>query len=82
MLIADDDFSSAIKLLVELSESQKTELFEDKSTFLLGLCYKYGIKDFSKAAQSFKKLLEKFPNSLYFDHGREQLQGINSKIGS
>jgi len=82
MLIVNDDFSSAVKQLEELSESNKTGLFADKSTFLLGLCYKYGLKDFSKAAQSFEKLLEKFPNSLYFDHSREQLQGLNSKIGS
>jgi tetratricopeptide (TPR) repeat protein len=82
MLIVDDDFSLAIKVLEDQSESGKTELFADKSTFLLGLCYKYGTKEFSKAAETFKKLLEKFPNSLYFDHCREQLQGINSKIGS
>jgi tetratricopeptide (TPR) repeat protein len=82
MLIVDDDFSFAVKLLEDLSESQKTEILVDKSTYLLGLCYKYGIKDFSKAVQTFQKLLEKFPNSLYFDHCREQLQGLNSKIGS
>jgi len=82
MLIVNDDFSQAIKLLIELSESEKIGLFADKSTYMLGLCYKYGIKDFSKAAKTFEKLLEKFPNSLYFDYGREELKGLNSKIGS
>jgi tetratricopeptide (TPR) repeat protein len=82
MLIVDDDYSLAIKVLENASEAGKSEIFADKSTFLLGLCYKYGIKDFSKAGETFEKLLEKFPNSLYFDHCREELQGINSKIGS
>lgn len=77
LLIAQNDFSSAVKILEETSQNQKSGIFAEKSTFLLAQCYELGIKDIQKATQIYQKLLETFPNSLYFDRAREVLNGIS-----
>ena len=81
MLLAENDLPTAIKILEVDDKSQKTALFAEKSTFLLGLCYQYGIKNLQKAAETYQKLLENFPNSLYFDRAREQLKVIQTNNG-
>ncbi|MHB8929689.1 MAG: tetratricopeptide repeat protein [Melioribacteraceae bacterium] len=48
---------------------------------MLAQCYQYGTKDLQKAAQVYQKLLETFPNSLYFDRAREALQSLSTKNG-
>jgi len=74
-----DDFFSATKLLEELTKEENNSIFIDKSTFLLGLAYLYGTKEISKAKETFQKILEKFPNSIYFDRARVELNSIQSK---
>ncbi len=81
MLIAENDLPTAVKVLEESIENQKNAIFIEKSTFLLAQCYQFGIKDFQKAAQIYQKLLETFPNSLYFDRAREALQSLSTKNG-
>jgi tetratricopeptide (TPR) repeat protein len=81
MLIAENDLSSAIKILEEIIQNQKDAILADKSTFLLAKCYQYGTKDLLKAAETYQKLLETFPNSLYFDRAREALQNLPTKNG-
>jgi tetratricopeptide (TPR) repeat protein len=81
MLIAQNELPSAIKVLEEIMENQKNAIFIEKSTFLLAQCYQYGIKNLQKAAQIYQKLLETFPNSLYFDRAREALQSIPTNNG-
>ena len=79
MLLAENDLISAMNNLEEIIKSENVSLFIEKATFLLAQCYQYGIKDLQKAAQIYQKLLEIFPNSLYFDHAREALQSLSSK---
>jgi tetratricopeptide (TPR) repeat protein len=81
ILIANDDFFSAVQILEKLSFSEKTSVFVDKSTFLLSLTFHFGLSDLPKASQTYQKLLEKFPNSLYFDKAREYLNAISNKSG-
>jgi tetratricopeptide (TPR) repeat protein len=81
MLIADDDLPTAIKILEVLSENTKYEIFADKSLFLLAQTYRYGIKDVYKAIQNYEKLLEKFPDSLYFDRARDSLKELQTNNG-
>lgn len=68
-------------MLEEIIENQKNAIFIEKSTFLLAQCYQYGIKNLQKAVQIYQKLLETFPNSLYFDRAREALQSIPTNNG-
>jgi tetratricopeptide (TPR) repeat protein len=81
MLIAENDLPVAVKILEVLSDSSKTAIFADKSLFLLAQCYQFGIKDGQKAIQNYQKLLEKFPNSLYFDRARDCLKDLQTKNG-
>ena len=81
MLVAENDLPTAVKVLEEIIENQKNTIFIEKSIFLLAQCYQYGIKDFQKASLIYQKLLETFPNSLYFDRAREALQSLPTKNG-
>lgn len=81
MLIAEGDLSEAVKVLEERIENEKNAIFIEKSIFLLAQCYQYGIQDLQKAIKTYQKLLEIFPNSLYFDRAREALQSLSKKGG-
>jgi tetratricopeptide (TPR) repeat protein len=81
MLIAENDLPTAVKVLEESIKNQNNAIFVEKSIFLLAQCYQFGIKDLQKAATTYQKLLESFPNSLYFDRAREALQGLSTKNG-
>ncbi|MEG8947574.1 tetratricopeptide repeat protein [Rosettibacter firmus] len=80
-LIAMNDLPTSIEVLEELAESSKTGIFSDKSLFLLGKIYHFGIKDKTKAVSIYQKLLEKFPNSLYFEQVREYLNELQTNNG-
>jgi len=81
MLIANNDLPTAIKILETLSENTKSTIFADKSLFLLAQSYRFGIKDVQKAVYNYEKLLEKFPNSLYFDRARDSLKVLQTNNG-
>lgn len=81
MFIANNDYLAAIKILSVLSENEDNAIFADKSLFLLAQTYKHGLKDVQKAAQNYEKLLEKFPNSLYFDRARDSLKDLQTNSG-
>jgi tetratricopeptide (TPR) repeat protein len=81
MLIAKNDLSIAIQTLEVLSENQKNSIFADKSLFLLAKAYQFGKKDIQKAVENYQKLLEKFPDSLYFDRARDLLKDFKTNNG-
>lgn len=81
IFLATDDFSSAEEILAKLSNNQKSSILDDKSTFLLGMTFQFGLRDLQKAGIIYQKMLEKFPNSLYFDKAREYLNAISTNNG-
>lgn len=81
IFLATDDFSTAIEILENLSNNLKVSIFADKSTFLLGMTFQFGLHDLQKATIIYQKMLEKFPNSLYFDKAREYLNAISTNSG-
>lgn len=81
IFLMKDDFFSAVQILENLSNDEKVAIFADKSIFLLGKAYQFGLGDLTKASSNYQKLLEKFPNSLYFDEAREYLKAISNKSG-
>lgn len=81
IFILENDFSSATQILEKLSAEEKLAIFAEKSTFLLGNSYLYGMFDSEKSSKTFQKLLENFPNSIYFDHARDELNRIQTKNG-
>ena len=80
MLIAGNEFPVAAEILNELGNSTLIGVYTDKSLFLLGKLYQFGIKDLEKAKVVYTKLLESFPNSLQYDETREILNKISNNI--
>ncbi|KUO59576.1 hypothetical protein APF79_05365 [bacterium BRH_c32] len=73
MLIALNKYEDAIKALEELSDSKTKGLYSDASLFLLSQVYQNGLNNKVRSEENYKKLLEFYPNSLYFDRVREIL---------
>lgn len=81
IFISENKFNEAILILEKLSENSKIAIFADKSTFLLANIYHYEIKDYQKASGYYQIILEKFPNSLYFDRARIALNSLPTNNG-
>jgi tetratricopeptide (TPR) repeat protein len=81
IFLAENDYSSAAEILKTIISDEKNAIFVDKSTYYLGLTYLYGLKDIGKATESLEKILEIFPNSIYFDLAREKLNSIKTNYG-
>lgn len=81
MLLTENDLQTAINNLEDITKIENNSIFAEKATFLLAQCYQYGTKDLQKATLIYQKLLETFPNSLYFDRAREALNSIPTKNG-
>ena len=78
MLIAENNLPVAIQVLTEIADSSGSGIYSDRALFLLGNTYQYGILDKDKAVGEYEKLLEKFPNSLYFDRARDLINLIKT----
>ncbi len=77
--VAQNEFNPAIEILEGIQENELITAYSDKALFLLGNVYQFGVSNITKAEDSYKKLLEKFPNSLYFDTTRQILNVIRNK---
>ncbi len=80
MLIALDDYRSAIANLSLLVEEAEKNIYADKALYLQGQIYQFGLKDSIKAVESYESLLAKFPRSLYLDKARENIIELKKKI--
>ncbi len=76
ILLAKHKIADAVNLLNELVQDEKPSLVKDKSLFLLGKIYQFGVKDSNKAIEQYQKLLENFPNSLYLDKARDFINSL------
>lgn len=79
MLIAMDKYNESISVLRSISEDEKSSLYNDKSLFLLANLYNYGLNDKKNALTEYQILLEKYPNSLYFDKARQMINILNEQ---
>lgn len=82
LLIALNYYPAAVSLLTKLTSEEKFNLYSDKFLYLLGNTYFYGLGENSKAINTFHNLLEKFPNSLYFDKARQMINLIKNKTSN
>jgi len=80
MLIALDKLPEAIVQLKEISEQKEKNIYSDEALLLLGNVYQYGIKDMAKAQESYENLLANFPNSLYLDEARLNINLLKGKM--
>ncbi len=78
--LALDDVPTAIAILDSISKKENLSLFADKALFLLAEINEYKIKNYKEAELLYEKLLEKFPNSLYFDKSRQKINSLKEKF--
>jgi len=80
MLIALDDYSSAIANLQLIVDEAEKNIYADKALYLQGQIYQYGVKDFAKAVESYESLLARFPKSLYLDEARKNIIELKKNL--
>ena len=80
MLIATDAFSGAIADLSLIVDEAEKNIYADKALYLQGQIYQYGLKDSTKAVESYESLLAKFPKSLYLDEARQNIIELKKKL--
>lgn len=76
VFLAEDKNNLAVEILEEIANNSNASIFDDKSTFLLAKTYHFALNYKDKAIENYQKLLEKFPNSLYFDIARDYLNHL------
>lgn len=76
--ILQNKFLESEKILESISKNIENSLFNEKAMFLLAQIQKYGEKNFEKAKKTYSQILEIFPNSIYFDRVREELNEITN----
>ncbi len=81
LLIAKNEYPTAIKILEVIAVQNPPKVYSDRSMFLLGEIYQFAVNDQVKALENYQKLLENFPNSLYFDYVRERINSIKTQGG-
>ncbi len=79
MLLALDNFDSALELLMNIADQKEKNIYADKALYLSGMIYQFGLKDTPKALEIYEKLLAEFPNSLFLDEARDQIIKIRNK---
>ncbi|MGE5412247.1 MAG: tetratricopeptide repeat protein, partial [Clostridiales bacterium] len=78
MILALNDLPNTVNLLTEISNQSEKNIYADKAVLLLAEVYQFGLKDAAKAIDSYEKLLAKFPNSLYLDEARENINELKN----
>ncbi len=76
LFIAIDEYKHADEILSQIFNVEKSIVFSDQALFLRGNVAYYGLKDNETALEHYNKLLESFPNSLYFADCREKINTI------
>ncbi|QQS35820.1 MAG: tetratricopeptide repeat protein [Ignavibacteriales bacterium] len=80
MMIAVDDYTSAIPILQSISDEAEKNIYADKALYLMAKIFQFGLKDTFKAVESYEKLLAKFPSSVYLDEARAEIIKLKEKI--
>ena len=80
MMIADNDYNNAIVNLQLIVDEAEKNIYADKALYLQGQIYQYGLKESSKAVESYESLLAKFPKSFYLDEVRQNILELKNKI--
>lgn len=80
VLIALNDFDSAIQILQAITGDESSNIFSDKALYLKGNIYQFGLKDSARAIETYEKLLALFPNSIYNEEARVEIKRLKNKL--
>ncbi len=80
MILADNDYTEAIKLFESIAEEGEKNIYADKALYLLGKTYQLGIQNNEKALEIYEKLLLEFPNSLHIEKVRKEILLLRNNV--
>jgi tetratricopeptide (TPR) repeat protein len=80
MELALNNYSEALRKLGIIVDEEEKNIYSDKALYLTAKIYENGVKDISKAMDSYQKLLIKFPKSIYIDEARNRIQHLRDKL--
>ena len=80
MELAMNNLDSAVVLLNKIVDEGDANIYADKALYLEGKIYQFGLNQINEAVKAYEKLLAKFPNSLYLDEARVQINKLKDKL--
>jgi tetratricopeptide (TPR) repeat protein len=79
MEIALNNYDKSLNMLEEIAGEGEKNIYADKALYLIAKIYQFGLNETNKAIDAYQKLLEKFPNSLYLDEARDEINNLRNK---
>jgi tetratricopeptide (TPR) repeat protein len=79
LFIVTNKYSEALAQLNYLYELKEKSIYSDRALVKIGKLYYYGLKDKTRAEQTFTKLLTEFPNSIFVTEVRTLINKIQSE---
>ncbi len=76
MELAMNNADSATAQLLRIADENEKNIYADKALYLVGKIYQYGLGNSTKAVETYENLLAKFPNSLYLDDARAEINKL------
>lgn len=76
VLTALNQYEKAQNVLSEIIEKSTFPVYSDKAVFFSAEIYFNGLADYESAQKGYEKILESFPNSIYFSRSREMINLI------
>jgi len=80
MELALNKTDSAIVYLKKIANEGEKNIYADKALYLAGKIYQYGLNDNKKAIEIYEEILANFPNSLYLDKARDQINKLQENL--
>ncbi len=80
--LALNNYEEAGIFLEKKSNCDENNIYKDRFLYLLGSNYYYGLKNEKKALSSLMKILDNFPNSIYFNKARKIISEINVEVNN
>ncbi len=82
ILIALNEYTNANIFLEKIANCDVANIYADKFLFLWGINYNFGLQQQDKAVATLTLLLDKYPNSIYFEKARKIISEIKTNGNS
>ena len=77
-----NNYEEASIFLEEKSNCDEDNIYKDRFLYLLGANYFYGMNNRERAITSLTKILDNFPNSIYYNKARQIISEINLEVNN
>ena len=76
LLIRHKRYNEAEKLLILINEKYSNSIIADNALFELAMLYENKLKDISKAMDTYEKIMQNFPASIYSTEARKRFRSL------